>query len=114
MKEELPFDIDKECIPLCTVLNSLKGIKTFESCCGHGKRPFRIWFTAENVNDLTIPAMACYRMYGGCLGWRIEVVHSESPNRTKFMLEGTSGESAYNDSTKIVQAIQAIEKAAGK
>ena len=27
--------MDTECIALCDELNSLKGVKTFESCCGH-------------------------------------------------------------------------------
>jgi len=43
--------IDKECIALCTAMNNLPGIYTIESCCGHEKQPFRIWF---KVTDLAV------------------------------------------------------------
>ena len=45
-------NIDTECLPLCNVLNKFKGIDTFESCCGHDEHPFRIWFTAANLEAL--------------------------------------------------------------
>ena len=37
-------DIDAEARPLVFTLNTLPGIQTIESCCGHGTEPFRIWF----------------------------------------------------------------------
>lgn len=40
--------LDNEVIDLCNALNSLPGITTFESCCGHSSQPFSIWF---NVNS---------------------------------------------------------------
>lgn len=43
--------IDKECIRLCDVLNSLPYCETFESCCGHGKYTYKIWFKCL---DLTV------------------------------------------------------------
>jgi hypothetical protein len=43
-------EMDKEAIPLCNALNSLPGIKTIESCCGHGNEPFRIWFVVRNTD----------------------------------------------------------------
>src|SRR5580658_3323133 len=47
-----PDDMDAECVVLCDALNSLIGIDTIESCCGHGTRPHRIFFTAKWVEDL--------------------------------------------------------------
>lgn len=44
--------MDKEVIPLCDALNKLHGISTVESCCGHGKHPFRIFFIAETLDNL--------------------------------------------------------------
>ena len=41
-------DMDPECIWLCDVLNALPGIRTFESCCGHGAHPFRISLVVTN------------------------------------------------------------------
>jgi len=45
--------IDHESISLCDAVNKIKGLKTFESCCGHNRDNFLIWFSAENVVDLT-------------------------------------------------------------
>ena len=44
--------MDKECIPLCDLFNSI-GLATQFSCCGHGESPFRIIF-ADNVYDKQI------------------------------------------------------------
>ena len=44
--------LDPEVIPLCEALNSLGGIETISSCCGHGYAPFRVYFTAANFNSL--------------------------------------------------------------
>jgi hypothetical protein len=44
--------IDQECLPLCDAINRISGIDTFESCCGHGDNPFRIWFSVNNLEAL--------------------------------------------------------------
>ncbi len=46
---QYPDDMDKECIPLCDLFNSI-GLMTQFSCCGHGHDPFQIIFT-NNVTD---------------------------------------------------------------
>lgn len=49
-----PGEMDEECVRLCDALNCIPGIRTFESCCGHGLDPFQVWMTAESVNSLYI------------------------------------------------------------
>lgn len=44
--------VDQEIKELCHALNCIPGIKTFESCCGHGNDPIRIWFRTENIESL--------------------------------------------------------------
>jgi len=44
--------MDPECVALCDVLNAMPGVRTFESCCGHGIRPFRIWFEVDILDAL--------------------------------------------------------------
>lgn len=44
--------IDKECIPLINALNSIPGIVTATSCCGHGKKYFSIFFYAYNLDSV--------------------------------------------------------------
>lgn len=50
--KQYPDDMDKECIPLCDLFNSI-GLTTQFSCCGHGESPFQIIF-ADNVYDKQI------------------------------------------------------------
>ena len=44
-----PDNMDKECIPLCDLFNSI-GLTTQFSCCGHGESRFQIIF-ADKVTD---------------------------------------------------------------
>lgn len=44
--------MDEECIRLCDAMNAVNGIITTESCCGHGKTPFCIWFKAISFKGL--------------------------------------------------------------
>ena len=44
--------MDIECISLCDAINKLPGISTIESCSGHNKKPFNIWFDAEDLGCL--------------------------------------------------------------
>lgn len=49
---EFPPDMDSECIALCRAMNRFPGIKTHDSCCGHGEKPFSVWFTATSLTVL--------------------------------------------------------------
>lgn len=100
--------MDFDCIELCNTLNSLPGIETFESCCGHGKTPYHIWFTTKDLDSLYVPTISCYRMYCGCLGWEIKVCHNESTERVCFLLEGPID--YKNDLINIIQTIKHFQK----
>ena len=45
-------NMDFECVALCNALNSVKGIVTHESCCGHGSCSFSIFFRATSWKGL--------------------------------------------------------------
>ena len=49
---EMPADMDGECLALCQAINSIDGLETIQSCCGHGEKPFRIWFRCKDLNCL--------------------------------------------------------------
>ena len=51
-QKDYPDDMDKECMPLCDLFNSI-GLITQFSCCGHGESPFQIIFD-DNVTDKQI------------------------------------------------------------
>lgn len=41
-RHEYPADVDEELIDLLDVLNSIPGVRTLYSCCGHGREEFYI------------------------------------------------------------------------
>lgn len=59
----LPSDIDPECIELCNTLNSLPLTETFESCSGHGKYLFSIWFKCHSLDVISRLGRAVAKNY---------------------------------------------------
>ena len=51
--KKLKYDglMDEECIDLCDAMNSLPGIVTINSCCGHGLNPYSIFFRVTNSKE---------------------------------------------------------------
>lgn len=49
----LPFDMDLPCLELCNILNTLPGVTTFESCCGHCRTQYTIWFFCSDIGTLS-------------------------------------------------------------
>ncbi len=43
-------EFDPEVVSLCKAINRIGGLYTIESCSGHGKTPFRIYFRSSNIN----------------------------------------------------------------
>ncbi len=76
-------NIDVECIPLIIALNNLKGVETYESCCGHLIEPFRIWFRCNDFNSLAIITRTFDKRYSDGK-WRVvletdDIKHSNFP-----------------------------------
>jgi hypothetical protein len=95
MSEKIYEEMDEEVIPLCRALNGLDGITTVESCCGHGDRPFLIWFIVDNVDDV---APVCYfadDCHTECPGWSVTVMTDCMMSPVKYLLEGPKGELGY-------------------
>lgn len=103
-----PKDIDKQCIPLCDALNFIPSIRTLESCCGHGKDSFKIWFTIKKIKYLTVIGRVFDRRYGGIEGWVCEVSNTDISDLcpTFFINSGNIiGNKTYSDSKKIAKNI---------
>ena len=107
MKTKLPKDqMDKECIALCEELNRLPGINTDESCCGHLKEPYRIFFTCRNLRSLAIIARAVDRRYCATpMGWRIIAETGDRMPCYNFLLESKG---AFDDLEAMVAQVQTI------
>ena len=75
--------MDPECVDLCDALNGLPGFQTSESCCGHGNRPYVIFFSCTAFAALKRLAEAIHDK-----PWRIEAMWWSGSNTLGFMLQG--------------------------
>lgn len=78
--------MDAQCIPLCDKFNELEGVYTYESCCGHNKAPYRIFFHCNNFISLGILSRCVSRNYSSGL-WQIIIDNTDTCPSYCFMLE---------------------------
>ncbi len=101
--------MDIEVINLCDALNCIPGIKTSESCSGHGKYPLSVFFTAidqEGLFFLTRCTDSRYWRYGN--DWKITLsvgdTITEGRLPTNFILESkTLGDLAYLQAEDLIE-----------
>lgn len=84
-KIQLPLDMDEECIEICNTLNRLPDTETYESCQGHGKHAFWIFFKCTNINVLTRLGRAVDRRYSDG-NWEILVDDTDVKPKGRFWL----------------------------
>jgi hypothetical protein len=99
-----PPDLDPECLKLCEALNALPGVRTFESCCGHGANPFCIWFNVENLE--TLPRVVYYTSpcHSGVRGWRVEARTDCGMSPVSFVFMGPAG--AFHEANVIADVMR--------
>ena len=98
-------EIDLECIPLCKALNPLTGIQTISSCCGHGYAPFRIYFTAEYLEDLK-PVLAAIDEDEN---WQIRTSWATGGEAIYHILDGPKGEVGYAAANELAARIAQVK-----
>lgn len=83
---QLPkFGMDAPCIALCDLLNCLPGLKTYESCCGHCKFPYQVFFCCDNLDTLTRLGRAVDRRYSDGK-WEIVLDSGDTHPKNRFWL----------------------------
>lgn len=100
--------MDPQCIPLCDALNWVEGIETTDSCCGHGKNAFCIWFTVKNLKSLIVVGRVFDRRYGGLQNWICVLDNTDTPDQLPiFRIDSTlnKGPKAYKDANIIANNI---------
>ena len=94
LQNPLPiYDMDIECVDLCIAMNRLPGIETSESCCGHSRRSFLVFFRVTNHKKRgfrTLARLMCNRYHNFAnKGWRIQLYHGDHPkNQVMYLLVG--------------------------
>jgi hypothetical protein len=82
---------DPEVIPLVRAMNRLPGIHTQESCCGHGERPFHIWFLVTDYEArglLLLSRLLSHNYYNYCRTFRVVLDHMDVWPQVCWLLEG--------------------------
>ena len=77
--------MDEECVTICDKLNSLSGVKTTESCCGHCKEQFMVFFDCYDFVRLGKLYRCVNRNYSDGK-WRIECCCSDTHPCYGFLL----------------------------
>ena len=79
---------DAACDYLCAALNRLPGVTTYESCCGHGKKLYRIWLhmAVPSVGARVLTRCLSKRYYTYTHPWNLYLGDSE--DAACFILEG--------------------------
>ncbi len=89
--------LDPECYPLCLAINAIQGLETFESCCGHGRKPFRIHLHALAFEDTASLA----RIIDHHPGWKLTVEWNATFHHCYLTLTGPRGIQAYRQAELI-------------
>ena len=114
----IPYEeMDPEVVQICKALNALPGIETTESCCGHGKERFRIWFRVDGRIDprmvglffITRCADVRYWQYGN--NWDIKLSVGDTLIKgvlpTDFVLESEAiGKESYAQARDLVDSLK--------
>jgi hypothetical protein len=88
IKENLDYSkLDRECMTLCKAINEIPGICTIESCSGHGKGLYQIYFVVTSLKNLSLLL--------GCIhanDWIVNVYAACYGDPPKFNLIGPVGD----------------------
>lgn len=107
---EYPSDIDKECVAICDKINSLPGTQTIESCCGHLKDPYRIWFKCDDNYSLAIIARVFDKRYSGTnYVYHIKITTCDMKQEQMYVF-CVESESPYNSNDEMNEDIKEICK----
>ena len=104
--EEQKYDgnMDKECIKLCDILNSVPSIDTFESCCGHLKDRYSIWFFCNDIITISRLGRCVERNYSDGK-WELLVDSTDTHPTGVFWLRSKVPFQSYDEMEKSVNEL---------
>lgn len=107
----VPEGMDAECVELCKAINRLPGLRTIESCCGHGKHGYWIWLTADSVEALMPLNYWVDACHSGLRDWQLVVSTdcSHDPESVKFWLQGPTGDEGYAEASRLAKLLNKNE-----
>lgn len=108
--------IDPECTRLVDALNLVPGIRTFESCCGHGRQRFWVFCVVESIESL--PFLAFHlggrqhhgkwhvTLDGGTPTGKGHKPDGSNANTVFLTVRGPVGEKAYLDAGELAAILE--------
>jgi hypothetical protein len=97
-------NMDKECIKLCDTLNSIPSIDTFESCCGHLKDRYSIWFFCNDIIAISRLGKCVERNYSDGR-WELLVDSTDTHPTGVFWLRSKVPFQSYDEMEKSVNEL---------
>ena len=94
---------DKECVALCKAINRFPGIRTTQSCCGHGETRYAIWFRVNNLEALPPLLYFFDGCHCGSYDWRVIVYTDCAMSPVVFEAEDPVGKKAYKEARVIAK-----------
>jgi hypothetical protein len=93
--------VDKEIVKLVEAMNKFPGIRTIESCSGHGHKEPAIWFQPDSIEDLPVLLYWFDSCHSTC-HWPIHIYTGCSADHVIWVVEAMiMGEEAYQEADKI-------------
>ena len=106
LNDNMDVNMDVECIKLCEAINAIPGLQTSNSCCGHGKEVFSIFFHVYSMNKFPI---LLYYLDPCHVGFRWNcTAHTDcGMSPVYFRIQSIEkGQKAYSQANKIAYLIQ--------
>jgi len=102
--------MDKEVINLCDAINEIEGLETVESCSGHGKKTFKIFFNVTRIKALPILLYYLRHFGNNCHApniWRCEAYTDCAGVEAMFCIKSIDiGNKAYRQANRIAKCIR--------
>lgn len=97
----LIVEVDRDIVNIVKAMNRFPGIRTIESCQGHGESPVRIWFKPESEADLP-PLLYYFDKCHSGVTWPVHIYTDCCANRVTYMVKSEkTGPAAYMEGDQI-------------
>jgi len=111
-KHKYPKDMDKcpSLVHLCDALNSMKGVKTVESCSGHSLNPTTVFFYCKDFESLARIQRSIDVRYTSCnTKWELGAVTTDvSPKKTPPIVFYIRSKEVYKTHSDITRDLEMI------
>lgn len=98
-------EIDRDIVNIVKVMNKFPGIRTVESCSGHGERPVSIFFVPETIDALP-PLLYYFDWCHSGVTWPVHILTDCGASHVTWMVESKDmGPTAFIDGNKIAEVM---------